>query len=445
MRKFILAIGDIAILYGALFLALFLRYGSKISENIGVHIVPFSIIFGIWVIVFYITNLYEITTAKNNLGFYVTFAYSILANAVISISFFYLIPFFDIAPKTNLFIFLAFASAAEIGWRSGFNYTTSRSGYRNNVLIIGLSQQAQELYDHLLGNPQLGYGPLGILDVQDISATQIIEPLIRQKDVKILVLDPEVYRIPRIVNILYTLLEIKINFYSLSEFYEAVTGKVPLGTIDQTWFLNNLTEGRKRLYEISKRVYDIAGALAIGIPSLLAYPFIALAVRSSSHGPIFFKQKRKGRAGKIFYLYKFRSMIADSPDGSAEGQTGPKWTTEGDTRVTKVGGFLRRTRLDELPQLWNILRGDMSFVGPRPERPEFHDTLKTEIPFYDERYLIKPGLTGWAQIKYKYGSSIHDAAEKLQYDLYYIKNRSLILDLGIILKTINIVANKAGQ
>jgi lipopolysaccharide/colanic/teichoic acid biosynthesis glycosyltransferase len=138
-------------------------------------------------------------------------------------------------------------------------------------------------------------------------------------------------------------------------------------------------------------------------------------------------------------------MIADAADGSAEGQTGPKWSTTDDSRITRVGRFLRKTRIDELPQLWNVLKGDMSFVGPRPERPEFHDTLKSEIAFYDERYLIKPGLTGWAQIKYAYGSSISDAAEKLQYDLYYIKNRSFVLDIGIILKTINTVLQKAGR
>jgi len=178
----------------------------------------------------------------------------------------------------------------------------------------------------------------------------------------------------------------------------------------------------------------------MGVASLALYPFIILAIKISSPGPIFYRQKRLGQAGKVFEIIKFRTM-----DQNAEKFTGAVWTVEGDPRITKIGNLLRKMRLDELPQLWNILKGEMSFVGPRAERPEFHEQLKQEIPFYEERYIIKPGLSGWAQINYRYGSSVADAAEKLQYDLYYIKNRSLILDLGIILKTVNIALKQAGR
>ena len=232
----------------------------------------------------------------------------------------------------------------------------------------------------------------------------------------------------------------KIIFLILASFYELLTGRIPLGAINQIWFLENLSEGTKRGYEIVKRSGDIIFAIVIGVISLILYPFAILAVKISSPGPIFYRQKRVGQLGKVFEIVKFRTMRKD-----AEKDTGAIWTTENDPRITKVGNFLRKTRLDEVPQVWNILKGEMSFVGPRAERPEFHDLLRKNVPFYEERYLIKPGLSGWAQINFHYGSSVQDAAEKLKYDLYYIKNRSLLLDLGIILKTVRIAFKQAGR
>ncbi len=440
MRKFLLLLGDIAVLYVALFLTLLIRYGKDFDNKLDIHILPFSFIFIIWILVFYITNLYELGFSKNNLEFFSTFLYSIAANSAISMAFFYLIPFFGITPKINLLIFVALIITLGSLWRYGFNKLIARNGYKNNTLIIGTSPQSQDLYDFLLANPQLGYGALGIIDVEDSTVPNILGSLIKQKNVSTLVLSSSVYRIPQIIDVFYGLLGFKINFYNLSDFYERVTGKVPLGAIDQTWFLGNLSEGSKRAYETSKRIFDFVFSLIFGVISLVFYPFIILAIKLGSAGPVFYKQARRGRAGKNFTMLKFRTMIKD-----AESSNGAVWAQQDDRRVTRTGKFLRKTRLDELPQLWNILHGEMSFVGPRAERPEFHKKLEEEIPFYDERYLIKPGLSGWAQIKFRYGASIKDAAEKLQYDLYYIKNRSLLLDLGIVLKTITIVLRKEGR
>jgi len=164
-----------------------------------------------------------------------------------------------------------------------------------------------------------------------------------------------------------------------------------------------------------------------------------LAIKFSSRGTIFYRQKRVGRYDRPFQIIKFRTMIANAE------KDGAVWARENDTRITKLGNFLRKTRIDELPQVWNILKGEMSFVGPRAERPEFHNQLQDSVPFFQERYLIKPGLTGWAQINFHYGASINDTAEKLKYDLYYIKNRSIALDIGIILKTIRIAAQQGGR
>ncbi len=442
MRKFLLFLGDIITLYLALFLTLYMRYGHNFDEQIDMHLLPFTIIFAVWIMVLYISNLYEISFAKNNIQFFSDLFYAVAATSAISIFFFYLIPFFGITPKTNLFIFIIITTALQGLWRFYFNHLIARSGYKNNTLIVGLSQQSQELYDFLLNNPQLGYGALGIFDIKDETASGILDNLIKRKNVKTLVLSPAVYKVPHIIDAFYHLVGFGINFFNLSDFYEKVTGRVPLETIDQVWFLENLSRGNRRIYESGKRILDSIGAMIIGLATLPFYPFIILAIKIDSRGQTFYRQERMGRAGKIFTVIKFRTMFQE-----VEKNTGPVWAAENDARTTRVGRFIRKTRVDELPQIWNVLRGEMSFVGPRPERPEFHQKLKSEIPFYEERYLVKPGLTGWAQIKYKLdfrgGMTIRDTYEKLQHDLFYIKNRSIMLDLGIILKTINILFKKA--
>ena len=433
--------GDIAILYGALFLTLLIRYGHDYTLYLDRHLIPFSIIFAFWIIVFYITNLYELSVVKNNLQFFTTFFYVMAINAGIAVAFFYLASFFAITPKTNLFIFLALFLALEAGWRTLYNRLLLQSGYRNNTLIVGLTDQAQELYDFLLQNPQLGYNAIGIIDIKDQTAQDVLEKIITQKNVKTIVLGPEVYAIPHVIDMLYRLVIRKMRFYELSHFSERVTGKIPLGAIDQTWFLANLSEGTKRGYELAKRSFDLVCSVALALLTFPFFPFIALLIRWDTRGPVFYTQTRVGRAGRQFRVIKFRSMIAD-----IEKTSGLQWAVESDARSTRVGKILRKTRIDELPQLWNIFKGEMSFVGPRPERPEFYERLKREIPFYEERNLVAPGLTGWAQIKYhldfRGAMTIKDTLEKVQYDLFYIKNRSLLLDVGIFLKTINILITK---
>lgn len=443
MRKIFLFWGDVAVLYIALFLTLLIRYGAEVefSRNLSLHVIPFTIIFALWVLVFYIANLFEISNSKNNIAYYSAFFYAIAINIALLITFFYLIPYFKITPKTNLFIFLVIEIFLDTGWRFYFNRLLIKANFKNNTLILGLSDQSQNLYDLLLNNPQLGYNVAGIIDTEHTTAPEILEDIIRQKKIETMVLGPMAYKVPQIVDVLYRLVGLKINFFNLADFYEMTTGKVPVGTIDQAWFLNNLSEGRKKGYEIAKRIFDLILTTVIGVLSLPIYPFVIWAIKADTKGPIFYRQARVGQGGKIFEVIKFRTMVMD-----AEKETGPVWASEDDARTTKVGKFIRRTRIDELPQMWNIIKGEMTFVGPRPERPEFLKKLKNDIPFYEERYLIKPGFTGWTQIKYKLdfkgGLTIEDTFEKLQYDLYYIKNRSILLDFGIILKTLNLIFQK---
>jgi exopolysaccharide biosynthesis polyprenyl glycosylphosphotransferase len=196
---------------------------------------------------------------------------------------------------------------------------------------------------------------------------------------------------------------------------------------------------KSRPIELGKRALDLVVASVMFVVLLPVMAIVALAVRLSSPGPALYHQKRVGLNGEIFLVHKFRSMRTD-----AEAKTGAVWAKANDTRVTKVGRFLRRTRLDEIPQLWNVLRGDMSLVGPRPERPEFVAELTEKIPFYGFRHVVRPGLTGWAQVKYTYGASVEDALEKLQYDLFYIKHLGISFDIFVMLSTLKIVVLRRG-
>jgi sugar transferase (PEP-CTERM system associated) len=220
--------------------------------------------------------------------------------------------------------------------------------------------------------------------------------------------------------------------------YERLTGKILIDEIKPSWLIFSDGFRASRTTRALKRVVDLLLA-AVGLA--LASPLVlltALAVRLESPGPVLYRQDRVGENGRVFTLYKFRSMRADAEQGT------PVWAKDNDDRVTRVGRFIRLTRLDELPQLWNVLRGDMSFVGPRPERPFFVEQLAAVIPFYMERHAVKPGVTGWAQVKYQYGSSVEDAMEKLRYDLYYIKHLSIVFDLTIVVDTVKVIISGKG-
>jgi sugar transferase (PEP-CTERM system associated) len=238
------------------------------------------------------------------------------------------------------------------------------------------------------------------------------------------------------------LLEMKlegVSFDHLASTYEELTGKIAVENLRPSWLIFSSGFRKSRLVRSTKRLMDIAASiigLTLAGPIMLA---VAAGVKLTSPGPALYMQRRVGQHGRLFMVYKFRSMRQDAEVG-----TGAVWAKKNDDRVTPIGRFLRRTRLDELPQLWNVLTGDMSLVGPRPERPEFVQKLTEQIPFYGQRHVVRPGLTGWAQVRYTYGSSTEDAMQKLQYDLYYIKNLSIALDLFIIVSTIKTVIMRKG-
>ncbi|MFC1678232.1 sugar transferase [Patescibacteria group bacterium] len=446
IKKFILIIGDIFVLYSSLYLTLLIRYWQWPSytawEN---HFWPFSITFIAWVIIFYIADLYNLHLAINNSKFINLTIRSISIAGLLSAVFFYINPNIDIAPKTNLLIYLIVFAILFVWWRRTFNWLLYSHLPKDNVAIIGYNEQVKELSKALRENPHLGYKVALIVSKNKIISDGLpvvtdlynIKDQIVKRNITTIVLASDPHESLELRTTLFSCLPLKINFLNLPNFYELVTGKIPIEAISHMWFLENLNEGNKAMFDLFKRTYDIIFALFILIITALAWPLIGIIIKIESRGPIFFKQKRVGKNNKEFTIIKFRTMTTDKNDYSP--------TKRKDLRVTKFGALIRKTRIDEIPQVLNILLGNMSFVGPRPERPELIKQLEVEVPFYRERTLVKPGLTGWDQISGEYHSPTkEDTLKKLQYDLFYIKNRSIYLDLSIILKTIATVLGGGG-
>lgn len=434
MKKLFLILSDIILLYVALLLTLLVRYGAGFYEQlVDHHFTPFTIIFGVWLIIFYIAGLYDFRRLRNNLDFLKTLGLTLFVNALLSVLFFYLIPVFGITPKTNLFIFFLVFGLLETVWRRLFNRLTLSLQPAANVLLIGSNKTSEEISDVLAENPQLGYRiKLWLKEHRELAGVKEIgewRDLIKKNEIGIIVIPRHFKKESDLAKIFYTLLTLGVEIRDLTSFYETVFRKVPLAEVSEEWFLDELVE-KEKFYDDLKRGIEFIGALLLGIILLPLELLTALLVKISSAGPVMYSQTRIGENGKEFILYKFRTMHANAE------KNGPQWAKAGDKRITGIGKILRYSHLDELPQLINILKGELSFTGPRPERPEFVELLRKKIPYYDTRHLVKPGVTGWAQIEYRYTSSVEDSAEKLKYDIYYIKNRSVFLDVAIILKTL---------
>lgn len=433
-RNWFLLLGDVLLLYSSLALALFIRYREQFFSAWWLHFVPFTLIFWLWVIIFYISGFYDLRRARNQAQFFIQLLLIISLAGLVGMAVFYLWPSLGISPKTNLALTLLLAAIFLFLWRLIFNALISQP--QRKILLIGEHTQSIELATQLNHHPQWGY---------QVAAIIAPEKFFEYKDklnslgISTLVISDDLYQTQALTDALYDSLSSRVEMFTLTKFYEQLVKKIPLSVISKVWFLENLTERDKLAFDKIKRLIDVVLSLLGLVLTLPFYPLLYLAVKIDSPGPFFYTQVRLGKLGKPFVIVKIRSMVQDAEKKGAE------WAVPGDARVTRVGKFFRKIRLDELPQLFNILWGDMSFVGPRPERPEFISQLEQEIPYYKQRLLVKPGLTGWAQVNFKYSSDVAGALEKLQLDLYYIKNRSLFLDLTILLKTVSMVLRGGGH
>jgi sugar transferase (PEP-CTERM system associated) len=346
-----------------------------------------------------------------------------------------------------------FAGLLLLLWRRLFSALNSTQRLAERVVILGDGPLAKSLLHEIETRPELGIRVAGRsprLGNENYPSNkergETPNILAQTSYCEALSLDREVRGIDRIVvamderrgmlpvNSLLSLKNHGVQVQDGNDVYESITGKVPIESIRLSWLLFSPGCYSSRLFLVYKRVASLVTSTIGLLLSLPLLPFVVLAIKISSPGKILYRQNRVGREGVVFRCYKFRTMHSD-----AEADSGPTWARDDDPRITRVGSFLRKTRMDEIPQLWNVLRGDMSLVGPRPERPEFVAELNQKIPYYHLRHSVRPGITGWAQVLYKYGSSVEDAKEKLRYDLYYVKNASAGLDLLIILNTIKIV------
>jgi sugar transferase (PEP-CTERM system associated) len=338
-------------------------------------------------------------------------------------------------------------------WRGLFSIINSTQRLAERVVILGEGSLAASLLHEIESRPELGIRIAGRAEMLGtghhlykqeggglpitLSQAGFFENLavgrpIRGVDRIVVAIEERRGKLP--VDLLLSLKNRGVQVQDGNDVYESITGKVPIESIRLSWLLFAPGSHASRLFLFYKRLTSVVISIIGLLLTLPLLPFVALAIKLSSRGQVLYSQSRVGRDGVVFRCYKFRTMRAD-----AEADTGPTWAQDDDPRITSVGKFLRKTRMDEIPQLWNVLKGDMSLVGPRPERPEFVEGLNQEIPYYHLRHSVRPGITGWAQILYKYGSTVEDAKEKLRYDLFYIKNASVGLDLLILFNTIKIV------
>src|SRR5579872_691322 len=324
-------------------------------------------------------------------------------------------------------------------WRGIYSWMVKQPFLRERVYVLGTGERAERLVTGLRKRSALGVEVVGWSGDVDgeltrHSAASHLLGLARGKGVhRVIVAMPD----RRGTLPVEELLDLRLGGVKVEEatsWLEKITGRIEVEQLYPSWLI--FAEGFRfsAIFRLIRRAVNFIVALAGSLISLPLLPFITLAVKLDSPGPVLYRQQRVGRGGVVFHCYKFRTMRND-----AEADTGATWATNDDPRITRVGKFLRSSRLDEIPQLWCVLKGDMHFVGPRPERPEFVESLIKEIPYYGVRHMVRPGITGWAQVKYKYGNTREDALEKLQYDLFYIKNASLGLDLLIWFQTVKIV------
>ncbi|AKM83802.1 TPA: hypothetical protein DCZ46_00480 [Candidatus Campbellbacteria bacterium] len=437
----ILFLGDVFFLCLALWFTLLLRYAEIPNQEVFQgHLAPFSLLFVVWILNFFVAGLYEKHTLILKKKIPAVIFNTQVINSIVAIIFFYFVPFFGIAPKTNLFIYLVVSSVLIFVWRFNSDFILG-SRKKQNAILIGSGAEMAELLNEIKNNNRYDIELVSFVNLEDVGGidfqTEIINK-IYSENIHSVIVDLNNEKVLEILPHLYNLIFSGVRFIDMYKVYEDIFDRTPLSLVGYNWFLENISSRRHLAYDFLKRTMDIIIAFVLGIVSLVFYPFVYLAIKMDDGGPVFFVGERIGQNGRVINLLKFRSMSVSSAGGGIEEK--PK--------VTKVGNFLRKTRIDELPQLINVLKGEMSLIGPRPETPSLVKRYSETIPYYNIRHLIKPGLSGWAQMYQKnhphHGVNIDETKNKLSYDLYYIKNSSFVLDLKIALKTIRTLLSRAG-
>lgn len=441
---FTLILGDIVSFNVALWLMLLVRYLElPTMERLHDHFGPFLILSGIWLILFYVSGLYDKHTTFLKRVLVNRLLYIQILNMLIASVLFFTVNF-GIAPRVNLVLYLIVSIVVILVWRlKVFPHLSPKQEHK--AILIADGEEAIELADEINNNDRYNYYFIRIINSDALRSTpdskERIAKLIKRERVKIIVADPRLEHIEDFLPVLFDLsfLQFTYTFFDFNKLYEETFDRVPVSSLKYEWFFVHISQVRNVAYDIIKRGIDIVGAVILLLPSAVLFPFVALAIKLEDRGAIFYTTERIGQFNRIITIYKLRTK-----NGTDSGTDALKSTLVD----TRVGIMLRKTRIDELPQLLNVLRGDLSFIGPRPEMPALAEVYAKEIPYYNTRHLIKPGLSGWAQINNfdvpRGGVDVERTIAKLSHDLFYLKHRSLLLDIQITLKTANTILMRTG-
>jgi exopolysaccharide biosynthesis polyprenyl glycosylphosphotransferase len=456
-RRVLLFVGDIICVAGAIALAvaIWMALDGMMAHPLAfLHsrdLTPFFWLAPLWF--FFIANLYDPHVAfvreRTVMGLAIAAGLSSVP---------YLILYFVAPPSTlprvAVLLFLVVLAFCELGWRLWAIHLFSLPAFQRPVIVVGAGKAGREILHVLMRDVPGHFRVAGLIDddtdkhgkqVDDVlvwGGGAMLPRAVQESGVSTVVLAITGEICPETVQSLLACQENGVEVIRMTSLYEELLGRVPIRHLEADWLVTSFLDSARiyDLYGPLKRGIDIAGGLVcMGIAALL-FPAVAVLVRLDSPGPIFYTQDRAGRGGKPFRILKYRTMVE-----SAEADGKPRWAADEDPRITRIGKWLRRTRLDEWPQFWNVVRGDISLVGPRAERPEINAQVERQIPFYRARLLVRPGITGWSQVNFGYVRTVEDTAKKLEYDLYYIRHRSFWLDFKILLRTLGTILRLEGE
>jgi sugar transferase (PEP-CTERM system associated) len=445
-RSLTIFAGELFLIFGSVALAASFQSSGPIGDNLW----KIALVTLVCQLCLYYNDFYDLTLVHSNRELVVRLLQAVGAASIVLAALYFTVPGLMIGDGifvSALFVFLV----GILGWRLLFNRLTGSLKLQERILVVGTGDTARKVARQILDQHDFAYTVVGfIADDASRIGERTGNPAVigTPADIPRLIARHEIDRI--VVGLsdrrgklpVEELLRAKmagVRVEDATTTYERVTGKILIDDLRPSWLIFSDGFRVSRATRWMKRTIDLTLSIVLAVLSFPLMVLTALAVWLESGRPVLYLQERVGENGRTFTLRKFRSMRTDAESGGT-----PVWAKDGDDRITRVGRFIRKTRLDELPQLWNVVRGDMSFVGPRPERPYFVSELAREIPFYQQRHAVKPGLTGWAQVKYRYGASLEDAMEKLRYDLYYIKHLSVFFDLTIVFDTVKVVLFRKG-
>lgn len=438
-RKALLVVGDLTIVVGGLLVTWFAD--QRVVAGPDRVTVWVALLVAVWVTVAQACDCYDLVVAAH-LG---SALRSLVTAAVVTVALYWLIPYWSPplpSSRSVLALSVLLVCGPLVLWRTAYALLATRRAFRIRTLLLGVDSSATLVAKVLSTAGQSDYELVGSVDYAgqspgELSIADHVLHLVQAHDVRELIVSGSLDQAPVLHATLGELAERGITITAANELYESLTGRALLPAAGGASFL--WLPPTSAFYGVARRIFDVSVAalvLLVAAPLLL---IVLAAIVVDSPGSPLYAQERVGRYGQRFRMLKLRTMVQH-----AEGDGQARWARRGDPRITRVGALLRRSRVDEIPQLWNVLRGEMGVIGPRPERPEFVDVLSREVPIYRARHVARPGITGWAQVKYCYGSSVHDTLTKLEYDLYYIRHRSLLLDAAILLKTAAVMVQLKG-